>query len=356
MKIVLAAAGTAGHIEPALAVAEIWKIKYPTSEIIFLGTKTGLENTLIDQNSYQLVQIPKVPLPRKINLDLFLAPFRFVEALRSALLIVKGANLVIGFGGYVCAPTYLAAFLSRTPFIVHEANAIPGWANKLGAMLGGRITVARNISTRKFKSAEVVGIPLKDSIKTAFINSNTDWAKARSKAKEKLLLSRTKPTLLVMGGSQGSVAINKVIAESLVNLCRDFDVLHSVGADNPLPTIITGYYPVPYISDMASAYLSADLILARSGANTCAEVNALGKYAIFIPLNIGNGEQAKNADFLLKQERALVLPQNMFTKSWLEGNLGDLLNLASQVSAGNGIDLDATEKIVLVMQSHARIS
>ena len=106
---------------------------------------------------------------------------------------------------------------------------------------------------------------------------------------------------------------------------------------------------------MATAYLAADVILARSGAITCAEVNALGKYAIFIPLNIGNGEQARNADFLVTQHRAEVIRQSDFTAKWLTENLPSALQKASQFNAGDGSDLDAVSKIQELMQQHARI-
>lgn len=355
MKIIFAAAGSAGHIEPALAVADAWRLNNPDSKICFVGTHSGLENKLIDQNLYQLRQIPKVTLPRQIRASTFMAPFHFLQALLQSLQIVKGANLVIGFGGYVCGPIYLAATIKRIPFIVHEANAIPGWANKFGAALGGKLVVGKKISLGKFKEAQLVGLPLKSSIKVAYEEALANWPAARLNAKTELALSLTKPVLLIMGGSQGSVAINKIIAESIVGLTKNYDVLHSLGANNELPLTAAGYYPVSYISDMATAYLAADVILARSGAITCAEVNALGKYAIFIPLNIGNGEQARNADFLVTQHRAEVIRQSDFTAKWLTENLPSALQKASQFNAGDGSDLDAVSKIQELMQQHARI-
>ena len=355
MRIVLAGAGTAGHIEPALAVAAAWRQENPTGSFIFVGTATGLENTLVSNAGFQLSLIPKVTLPRTISPSLFLTPVKFTQALVRSLAIVKGASCVIGFGGYVSAPIYLAATIRRIPFVVHEANAIPGWANLLGAYLGGKMAVGKPIKSGKFKSAKVVGLPLKPAISAALDLAKSDWSAARLAAKTSLGFSSGKPLLLIMGGSQGSVAINSIVAASLAKILPNFEVLHSVGSKNQLPLAVDGYRPLSYLADMATAYLAADLIIARSGAITCAEVNALGKYAIFIPLEIGNGEQARNADFLLARGRATLLPQSEFTTSWLAENLVGIAAKAQAFVAGDESDRAAAGNIVALMRSHARI-
>lgn len=356
MRIVLAGAGTAGHIEPALAVADAWKAQFPDSKFEFVGTASGLENVLVPGAGYQLKTIPKVTLPRSLSPALLLAPFRFGQALSKSLRIVKDADCVIGFGGYVSAPIYLAAAIRRIPFVVHEANAIPGWANKFGAYLGGAMAVGKLVKDGKFKGAEVVGLPLKPAIKVAMELAMKDWQTARKAAKEKLGIKSGKPLLLIMGGSQGSLAINSTIAESLADILLDFEVIHSIGGKNQLPPARPGYYPISYIEDMATAYLAADLIIARSGAITCAEVNALGKFAIFIPLAIGNGEQARNADFLVAQDRAELIAQSVFTPQWLSANLPTALAKSKDMSAGNQSDRAAATNIVELMRRHARIS
>ena len=164
MKIVLAGAGTAGHIEPALAVADAWRKEFPASQFEFVGTSAGLENTLVTAAGYKLTSIPKVTLPRSLKPSGLLAPLRFGQALAKSVHIVKGAECVIGFGGYVSAPIYLAAAMRRIPFVIHEANAVPGWANKFGAFLGGAMAVGKPVKGGKFKNAEVVGLPLKPVI------------------------------------------------------------------------------------------------------------------------------------------------------------------------------------------------
>jgi len=356
MKIVLAGAGSAGHIEPALAVADAWRKEFPQSEFEFVGTTTGLENILIAGAGYKLTTIPKVTLPRSLKPAGLLAPLKFGQALSKSLQIVNGAECVIGFGGYVSAPIYLAAAMRRIPFVIHEANAIPGWANKFGAFLGGAMAVGKLVKTGKFKAAEVVGLPLKPAISAALDKAKSDWPAARSSAKAKLGIRADKPLLLIMGGSQGSAAINSVVASSLSNLLSDFEILHSVGGKNQLPLASDGYRPVSYIEDMATAYLAADLVIGRSGAITCAEINALGKYAIFIPLAIGNGEQARNADFLIAQGRAALVQQSDFSAQWLMKNLSSALSKSQEFTAGNESDRDAAANIVKLMRRHARIA
>ena len=186
--------------------------------------------------------------------------------------------------------------------------------------------------------------------------AKSDWPAARSSAKAKLGIKAGKPLLLIMGGSQGSAAINSIVASSLSNLLSDFEVLHSVGGKNQLPLASDGYRPVAYIEDMATAYLAADIIIGRSGAITCAEVNALGKYAIFIPLAIGNGEQARNADFLIEQGRAALVQQSDFSAQWLIKNLSSALAKSQEFMAGNESDRDAAANIVKLMRRHARIA
>lgn len=356
MKIVLAGAGTAGHIEPALAVADAWRQEFPKSEFEFVGTMAGLENILVTGAGYKLSTIPKVTLPRSLNPAGLLAPLRFAQALSKSLQIVNGADCVVGFGGYVSAPIYLAAALRRIEFVIHEANAIPGWANKFGAFLGGAMAVGKSVKTGKFKAAEVVGLPIKPAISAALDLAKSDWPAARSSAKAKLGIKSSKPLILIMGGSQGSATINSIVASSLSNLLIDFELLHSVGGKNQRPPASDGYQPVSYIEDMATAYLAADLIIGRSGAITCAEVNALGKYAIFIPLAIGNGEQARNADFLIEQGRAEIVPQSEFSAQWLIENVSSALAKSQELMAGNESDRDAAANIVKLMQRHARIA
>ena len=352
MKIVFAGGGTAGHIEPALAVARLWRQNHPGDELQFIGTASGLENQLVPAAGFKLSHIPKVVIPRKLSPKLLKAPFTLSSSFLAARKLLNGADLLIGFGGYVSAPAYLAAKSLRIPFVVHEANARPGFANRLGARLSPYSAISQPVQSGALQKALVTGIPLREDVASALVESAGDWTGARAKAKSALGFSSTDPLVLAFFGSQGSVALNQVIAQSLPSLLANgTQLLHAVGKLNALPPMQERYKSTAYIQDMATAYLAADLIISRSGAISCSEVNALGKYALFIPLPIGNGEQSFNANSLVSQGRAEVLQQNKFTSAWLKSNINRLLNLAAS-SADTGSDTDslATEKIVNYMQ------
>lgn len=352
MKIVFAGGGTAGHIEPALAVARLWQQTHPSDELQFIGTASGLENQLVPAAGFKLRHIPKVVIPRKISPKLLQTPFTLTKSFLASRKLLTGADLLIGFGGYVSAPAYLAAKSLRIPFVVHEANAKPGFANRLGSLLTPYCAIAQSVNAGALQKALITGIPLREDVAKALHESAGDWAGSRARAKSALGFSPTQPLILVFFGSQGSVALNKVISQSLNPLLGSgTQLLHAVGKLNELPPMQERYKSTAYIEDMASAYLAADLIISRSGAISCSEINALGKYALFIPLPIGNGEQSFNAASLVSQGRAEVLKQNQFTATWLKSNINRLLLLAAtSTDAGSESDALATEKIVNYMQ------
>ena len=351
-KVVLAGGGTAGHIEPALAVARQWKISHPNDELIFLGTSSGLENSIVPAANFKLHLIPRVRISRKPSISWIRIPVDLVSSIYSSKKIIKDADVLIGFGGYVSAPAYIAAQLSRVPIVIHEANARPGWANRLGSMFTQHLAVAHPVSVGKFSSALLAGLPLRSDVSQGFIEAESNWKSARESAKSSLGFDSSKPLVVVMGGSQGSVAINSVIADSLEYLSgRNIQFLHSVGKANALPHSTALYKAVPYIDAMAKAYLAADLIIARSGAVTCSEFRALGRYALFVPLPIGNGEQFVNAASLVAEGRAEVINQKDFTVSFIKDNIDHLLTRSvSSPVAGSGSDLHAAEKIVALAE------
>jgi len=320
-KIVFAGGGTAGHIQPALAVARLWKQEHPSDQIVFLGTSSGLENRLVPEAGFDLQLITRVHVPRSLSLDLLKVPNSLRRSIGESKKILRDADLLIGFGGYVCAPAYLAARSLKVPIVIHEANAEPGWANRLGARYTDALASGTPVSHGPFAQALIVGLPLRDDI-SHLLQSNLSadegfWSQIRSKAKIDLGVKSGNKAILVFGGSQGSQAINNVIegARGKIN-DRSITILHSVGAKNSLPASDENYIAFSYIEDMASAYLAADLVIARSGAITCSEVRALGKYALFIPLPVGNGEQSVNADHLVEMGRARVIDQKSFTPTW----------------------------------------
>jgi UDP-N-acetylglucosamine--N-acetylmuramyl-(pentapeptide) pyrophosphoryl-undecaprenol N-acetylglucosamine transferase len=291
--VVVAGGGTAGHIEPAMALADAVKRLRPDATVVALGTPKGLENELVPPRGYQLELIPPVPLPRKPTTELFRLPLKVRDSVKKAREVLDrvGADVVVGFGGYVSLPAYLAA-RGRVPIVVHEANQSPGLANRVGARFAERVAVA--VPGTPLPNAEVVGIPLRRSITTL------DRAALRAEARKHFELDPDAPTLLVFGGSQGARSINNAVSGAAKELAdAGIGVLHAHGPKNSLVVREfpgrPAYVPVPYLERMDLAYAAADMVLCRSGAMTAAEVSAVGLPAVFVPLPIGNGEQTTNA-------------------------------------------------------------
>ena len=350
--VVLAGGGTAGHVEPALAVARQWKVSHPHDRLVFLGTTTGLENTLVPAANFELHLIPRVRISRKPSPSWLKIPFDLISSVRASKKVIKDADVVIGFGGYVSAPAYLAAKMTRTPIVIHEANAKPGWANRLGSRFSQHLAVAHPVDSGRFENALLAGLPLRSDVSQAFIDSRTNWEQSRREAKVRLGFPVDMPLIFIMGGSQGSVAINAVIA-SMVETFNEqgLSVLHSVGKLNVLPEASGGYKAVAYVEDMADAYLAADVVIGRSGAVTCSEFRALGRYALFVPLPLGNGEQFVNAASLVADKRAEVVSQSNFTQEFLKNNIAGLLSKSAQAPIqGNGADLESAAKIVALAE------
>jgi UDP-N-acetylglucosamine--N-acetylmuramyl-(pentapeptide) pyrophosphoryl-undecaprenol N-acetylglucosamine transferase len=308
---VIAGGGTAGHIEPALAFADALRRIRPDARIVALGTERGLEKSIIPGRGYQLEMIPPVPMPRKPNVDLLKLPLKVRSAVKMTRAVLErvGADVVVGFGGYVALPAYLAA-RGRTPIVVHDSNARVGLANKVGARFAARVAVA--VPDSGLPKAEVVGIPLRESI------ISLDRAALRAEAREHFGLDPDAPTLLVFGGSQGARSINNAVSACARRFAdAGIGVLHAHGPKNSLAVQeVPGaprYAAVPYLERMDLAYAAADAVVCRSGAMTVAEVAAVGLPAVFVPLPHGNGEQGLNAKPVVDAGGGVIVPDEQLS-------------------------------------------
>ena len=235
--IVFAGGGTAGHIEPALAVAREWRVGHPDDLIVFIGTKAGAENRIIPNAGFTLAHIPKVTISRRPTWSWLRIPRDLVCAVHASRKILRGADLLIGFGGYVSAPAYLAARIARVPILIHEANAKPGWANRLGALMTPYVAVAIPVRSTEFADALITGLPLRSDVMAGYLTARSDFEAARLAAKQRLGFDIDAPLLFIMGGSQGSVAINAQVQGALDGLLsKGISILHSVGRANSLPS------------------------------------------------------------------------------------------------------------------------
>lgn len=291
----------------------------PTAEVTALGTTKGLDTTLIPPRGYPLELVPPVPLPRKPGMDLLRTPGRVRAAVAQAAEILQRvrAEVVVGFGGYVAVPAYLAARRLRLPIVVHEANAKPGLANRLAARLTPHVYTASPLD--KLPHARVIGIPLRRAI------SQLDRAALRDEARARFGLRPERPTLLIFGGSQGAQSINRAAAGAAAGL-RDagVQVLHVIGPKNDW-TIESDpdvpYVVVPYVEQMQYAYAAADFALCRCGAMTCAELAAVGLPAAYVPYPVGNGEQRFNALPIVTAGGGLLVDDADLDPAWVLGEV-----------------------------------
>jgi UDP-N-acetylglucosamine--N-acetylmuramyl-(pentapeptide) pyrophosphoryl-undecaprenol N-acetylglucosamine transferase len=278
-----------------MAVADALSALDPEVRITALGTHRGLETRLVPARGYDLELITPVPLPRKPTGDLLRLPMRVRRAVKETRAVLDNvdADVVIGFGGYVALPAYLAARRHRVPVVIHEANASAGWANRVGARTARRVLSA--VPDPGLRRAEVVGVPVRAAI------TSLDRMAVRGRARAHFGFGDDAKVLLVFGGSQGAQSINRAVAAAAKDLAAaGISVLHAHGRKNTLELREPAdgdppYVAVPYLDRMDLAYAAADLAICRSGAITVAEVSAVGLPAVYVPLPIGNGEQRLNA-------------------------------------------------------------
>jgi len=324
-RIILVGGGTAGHVEPALAVADWLLTNSDDVTCEFVGTKSGIEMDLVPAAGLKLHLITKSPLPRKFSFASLLWPYKFLISIVQALGIIRTADLIIGFGGYVSAPCYIAAKLKSVPIVIHEANAIPGWANKLGITFAEKTFIAFSSTSKfggKWSSAEWAGMPIREEIFAISNLSKSERSAIWDATYRQLGLDRSNRTIFIFGGSLGSKSMNAAVALALPELLnRGFNIIHAVGQNNELPKAVSGYAPLSYIKNMADMYIASDLVISRGGAVTCAEIDAANSYALIVPLPIGNGEQVANAQDLVDKGAGKICLNSDFTSEWLLSNI-----------------------------------
>ena len=356
MHVLLAGGGTAGHTSPLLATADALRRLAPDTVVTCLGTATGLEARLVPQAGLPLELVPRVPLPRKPGMELLRTPGRVLAARRAALEVVDRVkpDVVVGFGGYVSVPAYLAARTRRLPIVVHEGNALAGIANKLGARMTTH--VATSFPDTPLRNATYTGLPIRRMISTL------DRGALRAEGRAHFDLEPDRPTLLVTGGSQGAARINAAVSGAAAQLAAaGVQVLHVVGPKQELAEPVTGvtYRVVNYVDRMDLAYAAADAVLCRAGSNTVTEVSGVGLPAVYVPLPIGNGEQALNARPVVEAGGGLLVDDAALTPEWVAETLPSLLTDAERLStmgrsAADVIPLDADEKLARMILESAR--
>ncbi|WP_435060848.1 UDP-N-acetylglucosamine--N-acetylmuramyl-(pentapeptide) pyrophosphoryl-undecaprenol N-acetylglucosamine transferase [Amycolatopsis thermoflava] len=358
-RIVVAGGHSAGHIEPAMNLADALRRLEPTAEITALGTLRGLDTALIPGRGYPLELIPPAPLPRRLDRALLRMPATLAESVRAAGAVLDRtrAEVVVGFGGYVALPACLAARRRGLPIVVHEANASPGVANRLAARMTTHVfTAAPGV---RLPHATPIGIPLRPAI------SGLDRAALRAAARRRFGLRPDGPVLLVTGGSQGAATINAAVSGASAALRGSgVQILHISGPRHrvEVPEGDPPHVVVPYVDEMRYAYAAADFALCRAGAMTCAELAAVGLPAAYVPLPLRGGEQRSNAQPLAAAGAALIVDDAELDPAWIGTTLipvltdpGRIADMAARASAAGAPAADvALARHVLAVVAERR--
>lgn len=346
----LTGGGTAGHVNPLLTVAGALQKRKPEDHVLALGTKEGLESRLVPEAGFELLTIEKLPFPRRPGIWAIVFPFKFVSAVSRVRKYIRAHSIdvVVGFGGYVSAPAYVAAKREKVPIVIHEANALPGIANKVGNRFAS--AAGKTFRSANMPHTEFVGMPLRESI--VALATKKDVAGAR----KHFGLKPDRLTLLVTGGSLGARSINQTVESSRALLsAAGIQVLHIVGGASELEEVSEPEFRrVRYVDQMELAIAASDFAVSRAGAATVSEFSAIGLPALYIPYPVGNGEQKFNLQDVLAAGGAVTVPDSEFTPEYVRSTLIPMLSdskkLADMSEAAKqaGV-LDGTERFIALI-------
>lgn len=348
MKVIIAAAGTGGHINPGLAIADKIKKEEPDSEIIFIGTNRGLENDLVPRAGYKLKTIEAYGFSKKPSISNFKKMIKTAKGFKQAELIIKEfkPDLVIGMGGYICGAVITKANKLKIPCVLHESNAYPGLAIKLLSKKADTILVGFEEAKNRLPDAKkvvVTGTPTKTK-NIALANEQ------KQKIREELKFNSNLPLVLVFGGSQGARVINKTLTDIIINKKNEnYQIIWAAGPsqydeikqeleDNNIDiNNIKNVKIVPYIYNMDEVMQTSDLVIARSGAMTLAEIALAGKPAIFIPLpSKSANRQEDNARVFERAGAAKVILNSELNEFRLSETINDVIsNKDNLIDMGN---------------------
>lgn len=330
MKVIIAAAGTGGHINPGIAIANEIKNHYPSADITFIGTPRGLENDLVPRAGYKLKTIEAYGIKRQISLSNLKNAYKTLKSYKLAKKIIKDIkpNIIVGTGGYICGPVFSGAFKYGIPTVIHESNAFPGIAVKLLSKKTNTVLVGFEDTKKrlpKAKNVVVTGTPTK-------VRKINLTQKQKGEIKKQFKIENEFPIVTIFGGSQGAESINRCIIE-IINkkLNKEYQIIWAVGQKNyeeVRSSIKTPYNVciVPYIYNMEEVLNLADLVVSRSGAMTITEVAKCGKPAIFIPYPFATeNHQEYNAKVLANAGSAKIILDKELNSNKLNNTINEIL-------------------------------
>ena len=347
----LTGGGTAGHVNPLLTVASALLEKDEASKVFVLGTSTGLESRLVPEAGLPLLLVDKLPFPRRPNLKALIFPFRFLSLVQKVKSYIRqhSIDVVVGFGGYVSAPAYLAAKQLKVPVVIHEGNALAGIANKFGNRFAA--AAGKAFRSSDLANSEFVGMPIRAAI------TELSRTKDVPAARKFFDLKPDSTTLLVTGGSLGAKSINETIDRSRAVLAAaGIQILHIIGGTSDLEEVSEPEYRrIRYVDRMELAIAASDFAVSRAGAATVSEFSAVGLPALYIPYAVGNGEQGFNILDVLAAGGAITITDKEFDEQYVRAFLipviSDSKKLASMSEAAKqaGV-LDGTERFVALIE------
>jgi UDP-N-acetylglucosamine--N-acetylmuramyl-(pentapeptide) pyrophosphoryl-undecaprenol N-acetylglucosamine transferase len=341
--ILIMAAGTGGHVFPALALARL--LREQSLEVVWLGTERGLESRVIPAEGIPIERLSIGGLRGKGVLSWAAAPFRLGRALLQALAVMRRhqPSVVVGLGGFVTGPGGIAAWLTRRPLVIHEQNAIAGFTNRCLAHVARQVLEAFPNSFGRDVHSKVIGNPVRADI-SAVPPPSVRFA------------GRSGPVrILVIGGSQGAARLNALVPFALKRLSSwlAFDVRHQAG-ERWIDAGRASYAQAgvradvrPFIEDMSEAYAWADLVICRSGALTVSELAAVGVGSVLVPFpNAVDDHQAYNAQYLVREGAAVLISDRELTAERLAAEL-------QRLCAGRGKLLAMAERARLLAKPRA---
>lgn len=352
-KIIMTGGGSAGHVTPNLAL--IPKLKTLGYEIIYIGTKEGIERKIIEDENIKYCPISSGKLRRYFDLKNFSDPLKVIKGIFEAKKIIKNEkpDIVFSKGGFVSVPVVLAAYLSKVPVIAHECDITPGLANKLVAPYCTKVCVTFPEALKELKSGKgvITGNPIRREL---FLGN-------KIKAKEICGFKNEKPILVVIGGSLGSKVINDAIRSNLEKLTVKYNIIHICGKDNLDKSLQNknGYAQFEYVVDELPHFLvSADLVVSRAGANVIFELLALRKPNLLIPLSakVSRGDQILNARSFEKSGYSMIIQEEELTPGYLEMKINELYNDSHKYirSMNNSNTEDSIDLIVSLIEKYRK--
>ena len=369
MNVIFTCGGTGGHINPAIAVANMWKARYPDSKILFIGAVGGMEEKLVPKAGYELKTLPGGGLSRSLSFAGIKKNVKVMYNLMSSVSRCKKiirdfkADIVVGTGGYASFPALMAAGMLKIPSCVHESNAVPGLTTRMAERWASKILICFPQSARYYKDqskVQIVGMP----VHSQFLHGS------KQASREELGLENNRPVILSAFGSLGAKAMNEMTAE-LLRLEKEagypFQHIHAVGKFGWewLPALVKekgvdtengSVFLKEYIYNMPTVMTAADIVIGRAGSSSLNEIAAAGIPCILIPSpNVTANHQEKNARALEEQGAAVVMLESECTAQGVMDQINRLLNDSDAYSRMRSALLgmavpDSAERMCTIME------